>query len=152
MKKYFSQSKTFALKGKDLKRDWWLVDVSKTSTKNLGRLATQIARTLRGKNKPTFSANLDCGDNVILINADQIQVTGDKADQKLYYRHTGYIGHLKSRTYKEEFERDPCFVIRKAVHGMITRSALRNHIMRHFYTYAGDVHPHLGQTPKNMEI
>ena len=111
-----------------------------------------IARTLRGKDKPNFTPNLDCGDNVVLINADKIEVTGDKENQKLYYWHTGYMGHLRSRTYKDQFQKDCTFIIKEAVKGMITRTTLRRYIMRHFYVYPGNEHPHTGQNPKLMEI
>lgn len=144
--------KTFHLKQGEIQKKWWLVDVSRANTKILGRLATKIAVVLRGKHKPTYTPHLDCGDNVILINAEKIQLTGEKKTQKLYYRHSGYLGHLRSRTFEEQFKKDPELVVKEAVKGMIRRTTLRRYIMKHLYVYAGDVHPHSGQNPELMEI
>ncbi len=144
--------KTFSEKGKNIKKDWWIVDVSKCETKILGRLASKIAFVLKGKHKTTFTPNLDCGDNVILINADQIELTGDKKNQKIYYRHSGYMSGLKQRTFSEQYAKNPRFVVEEAVKGMLTRTTLRRYIMKHFYVYTGSEHPHIGQNPKAMEI
>lgn len=144
--------KTFSLKGKDIKKKWWLVDVEKANTKILGRIATKIAFILRGKHKPDYTPHLDCGDNVILINADKIQLTGNKLNDKLYYRHSGYMGGLKTRTFSEQYEKNPRFVVESAIKGMLRRNTLRRYIMKHFYVYTGSEHPHIGQQPELVEI
>jgi large subunit ribosomal protein L13 len=143
--------KTFHLKGKEIQKKWWLIDIKKSNTNILGRLATKIAVLLRGKHKADYTPHLDCGDNVILINAEHIKVSGQKTEQKIYYRHSGYFGHLKSRTYSEQFEKDPTFVIKEAVKGMIRRNTLRRYILKHFYVYTGENHPHNGQNPELIE-
>lgn len=143
---------TFSAKGKDIKRKWWLIDVSKSNVRTLGRIASISAFILRGKHKPDYTPNLDCGDNIVLINADSIELTGKKKDQKLYYRHSGYMGGLKSRTFKEQYELNHRLVVKEAVKGMITRSALRQYIMRKFYVYKGSEHPHMAQNPELMVI
>ena len=118
----------------------------------LGRLATQIANTLRGKHKPEFTPHCDVGDFVVIVNAERITVTGKKMDEKRYYRHSGYPGGLRSRTLAEMLERRPEEVIRKAVKGMLPRSRLGRAQLRKLKVYAGPDHPHAAQKPEPMEV
>lgn len=144
--------KTFSEKGKNLQKDWLLVDVNTCSTKILGRIATKIAFFLKGKHKTTYTPHLDCGDNVIIINSDKFEVSGNKEEQKIYYTHSGYMGGLKERTYSQQKEKNPRLIIYKAIRGMLPRTTLRKHIMRHLFIYTGQEHPHGAQMPKLVEI
>jgi large subunit ribosomal protein L13 len=128
---------------------WYVVDAE---GKTLGRLATQIAETLRGKNKPRYTPHVDTGDFVIVVNAEKIHVTGQKLDQKLVYRHSGFPGGLKTRTLREQLERRPTEVIRKAVKGMLPRNKLAAAQLTKLKVYAGPEHPHAAQAPKNLEL
>ncbi len=130
-------------------RNWLVVDAT---GQTLGRLATQIADTLRGKNKPEFTPHCDVGDFVIVVNAERIAVTGKKMEEKRYYRHSGYPGGLKSRTLAEMLERRPEEVIRKAVKGMLPRTRLGRAQLRKLKVYAGPEHPHAAQKPEPMEV
>ena len=130
-------------------RNWVVVDAA---GQTLGRLATQIADTLRGKNKPEFTPHCDVGDFVIVVNAERIAVTGKKMEEKRYYRHSGYPGGLKSRTLAEMLERRPEEVIRKAVKGMLPRNRLGRAQLRKLKVYAGPDHPHAAQKPEPMEV
>ncbi|MEA2474757.1 MAG: large subunit ribosomal protein [Thermoleophilaceae bacterium] len=130
-------------------RNWVVVDATGLT---LGRLATQIANTLRGKNKPEFTPHCDVGDFVVVVNAERIAVTGKKLDEKRYYRHSGYPGGLRSRTLSEMLERRPEEVIRKAVKGMLPRSRLGRAQLRKLKVYAGPDHPHAAQKPEPMEV
>jgi large subunit ribosomal protein L13 len=130
-------------------RNWVVVDATGLT---LGRLATQIANTLRGKNKPEFTPHCDVGDFVVVVNAERIAVTGKKLDEKRYYRHSGYPGGLRSRTLSEMLERRPEEVIRKAVRGMLPRSRLGRAQLRKLKVYAGPDHPHAAQKPEPMEV
>lgn len=141
--------KTFVATPTTRSRDWLVVDAE---GKTLGRLATRVADALRGKRKPEYTPHIDTGDFVIVINADKIKVTGDKLREKIYYRHTGYPGGLRSRTLSEMLERRPEEVIRLAVKGMLPRTRLGRAQLRKLKVYAGDQHPHAAQTPKPMEI
>lgn len=143
--------KTSVLKKDQIKKNWWLIDLGKT-TLPLGRIATQVANLIRGKNKPNFSPTLNCGDYVVIINSTSMRVTGNKLEQKKYYRHSGYFGGLKERTFKEQFDLDPNFIFREAVKGMLTRNTIRRYLMRNLFVYEGDEHPHLAQQPTHMEI
>ena len=118
----------------------------------LGRLATQIAETLRGKNKPQYTPHVDTGDFVVVVNCEKITVTGQKLDQKMYHRHSGYPGGLRSRTLREQLERRPTEVIRKAVKGMLPRNKLAAAQLTKLKVYAGPEHPHEAQAPKNLEL
>ena len=140
---------TFTAKPGETKREWYLVDAE---GKTLGRLATQIADTLRGKGKPVYTPHVDTGDFVIVINAEKIQVTGQKLDQKMYHRHSGYPGGLRSRTLREQLERRPTEVLRKAVKGMLPRNLLARQQITKLKIYAGPVHPHDAQAPKQLEV
>ena len=130
-------------------RNWVLVDANGLT---LGRLATQIANALRGKNKPEYTPHVDTGDFVVVINAEKISVTGDKRAQKRYYRHSGYPGGIKSRTLQEMLDRRPEEVIRIAVKGMLPRNRLARKQITKLKVYAGPDHPHVAQKPEPMEI
>ena len=141
--------KTFTAKNETVQRDWYVVDAE---GKTLGRLATQIADTLRGKGKPTYTPHVDTGDFVVVVNAEKIAVTGSKLDTKIYYRHTGYPGGIKQRTLREQLERRPTEVIRKAVKGMLPKNKLASAQLNKLKVYAGPNHPHAAQAPKSMEL
>jgi large subunit ribosomal protein L13 len=140
--------KTYVAKPSDRQRDWLLVDAR---GQTLGRLATQIADMLRGKRKPQYTPHIDTGDFVVVINAEQIHVTGDKRAAKLYHRHSGYPGGLRSRTLEEMLARRPEEVIRLAVKGMLPRNRLARHQLRKLKIYAGPDHPHQAQQPRAVE-
>ena len=135
--------KTYTTKASDIERQWHVIDAS---DKILGRLATQIATLLMGKHKPMFSRNLDTGDFVVVINADKVRVTGNKAKQKIYYRHSGYPGGLKSITLERMMQTYPTRVIEYAVKGMLPHTRLGASMKKKLRVYAGDTHPHLAQT------
>ena len=137
--------KTYSVKVSEIKRDWHVIDAT---DQVLGRLATRAARLLMGKHKPIFSRNLDVGDYVVIINADKVRVTGDKAKQKVYYRHSGYPGGLKSITYDKLMQTNPTRVIEHAVKGMLPHTRLGASIMKKLKVYVGDTHPHLAQTKR----
>jgi large subunit ribosomal protein L13 len=141
--------KTYSAKPGEVARDWYLVDAE---GKTLGRLATQIADTLRGKRKPQFTPHVDTGDFVIVVNADKIAVTGNKLDQKMYHRHSGYPGGLRSRTLREQLDRRPTEVIRKAVRGMLPKNKLARRQIVKLKVYAGPEHPHESQNPKPLDL
>jgi large subunit ribosomal protein L13 len=140
--------KTYVATPADRQRDWWVVDAE---GKTLGRLATQIADALRGKRKPVYTPHVDTGDFVIVVNAAKIAVTGKKRTDKVYYRHSGYPGGIRSRTLGEMLERRPEEVIRKAVKGMLPRNRLARQQITKLKVYAGPEHPHQAQQPKSME-
>jgi large subunit ribosomal protein L13 len=139
--------KTWTAKAEDVERAWYVVDAE---GQTLGRLATRIADTLRGKGKPTYTPHVDSGDFVIVVNADKIQVTGNKLDQKRYYRHSGYPGGLRSRTLREQLERRPTEVIRTAVKGMLPKNRLASRQITKLKVYAGPEHPHTAQNPTEL--
>jgi len=141
--------KTYVATPENRQRDWYVVDAE---GKTLGRLATQIADALRGKRKPDYTPHCDTGDFVIVVNAARIRVTGNKRTDKVYYRHTGYPGAIRSRTLGEELERRPEEVIRKAVRGMLPKNRLARQQIAKLKVYAGAEHPHAAQQPKPMEI
>jgi large subunit ribosomal protein L13 len=142
-------TKTFVATPENRQRDWYVVDAE---GKTLGRLATQIADILRGKRKPEYTPHCDTGDFVVVINAEKIRVTGKKMEQKLYWRHSGYPGGIRSRTLAEMLERQPEEVMRKAVKGMLPRNKLGRAQLRKLKIYAGTDHPHTAQQPKTIEI
>jgi large subunit ribosomal protein L13 len=135
--------KTYSTKASEIKREWHLIDAS---DKILGKLATQVANLLMGKHKPVFTRNLDTGDYVVVINAEKIRVTGNKAKQKLYYRHSGYPGGLKSESLEKMLETHPTRVIEHAVKGMLPHNRLGAQMIKKLRVYTGDVHPHQAQT------
>jgi large subunit ribosomal protein L13 len=140
--------KTYVAKPSDRQRDWLIVDAT---GQTLGRLATQIADALRGKRKPTYTPHIDTGDFVVVINAEKISVSGNKRADKLYHRHSGYPGGLKTRTLGEMLERRPEEVIRIAVKGMLPRNRLARKQLTKLKVYAGPDHPHVAQKPQPME-
>lgn len=141
--------KTYTPKQDDIRREWFVIDAK---DQTLGRLATQVAVLLRGKHKPIYAPHMDVGDFVIIINADKIRVTGNKLDQKVYYRHSGYPGGIKSRTLREQLNRFPDRVIRTAVRGMLPKNSLGRHMIKKLKVYAGDKHPHQAQQPRVYEL
>jgi large subunit ribosomal protein L13 len=141
--------KTYTAKKGEIAREWYLVDAD---GQTLGRLATRIADTLRGKNKPEYTPHVDTGDFVIVVNAEKIQVTGNKLDQKRYYRHSGYPGGLRSRTLREQLDRRPTEVLRTAVKGMLPKNRLARQQITKLKIYAGPEHPHEAQAPKPMKL
>jgi large subunit ribosomal protein L13 len=140
---------TYQAKPSDRERNWVVIDAE---GKTLGRLATQIADLLRGKRKPTYTPHVDVGDFVVVVNADKIVVTGNKLEQKRYWRHSGYPGGIRSRTLAEQLERRPEEVIRKAVKGMLPRNRLARQQLRKLKVYAGPDHPHAAQKPEPLEV
>jgi large subunit ribosomal protein L13 len=141
--------KTYNPKPGEIQRDWLIVDAE---GKTLGRLATQIAERLRGKNKPQFAPHVDTGDFVVVINAEKIAVTGKKLEQKIYYKHSGYPGGLRERTLREQLNRQPTEVLRKAVKGMLPRNRLGRAQLTKLKIYAGPEHPHEAQAPTTLEV
>jgi large subunit ribosomal protein L13 len=141
--------KTYNPKPGEIQRDWLIVDAE---GKTLGRLATQTAERLRGKNKPQFAPHVDIGDFVVVINAEKITVTGNKLEQKIYYKHSGYPGGLRERTLKEQLNRQPTEVLRKAVKGMLPRNRLGRAQLTKLKIYAGPEHPHEAQAPTPLEV
>ena len=140
--------KTYSAKPGEIAREWYVVDAE---GQTLGRLATQIADTLRGKNKAAYTPHVDTGDFVVVVNAEKIRVTGKKMEQKRYWRHSGYPGGIKSRTLAEMLDRRPEEVIRKAVKGMLPRNRLARKQLTKLKVYAGPDHPHAAQKPQPME-
>ena len=141
--------KTYVATPVERDRNWFVVDAT---GKTLGRLATQLADTLRGKRKPEYTPHCDVGDFVIVVNAEKITVTGNKLADKRYYRHSGYPGGLRSRTLQEMLDRRPEEVIRKAVRGMMPRNRLARKQLTKLKVYAGPDHPHAAQKPEPMEV
>jgi len=139
---------TYSAKNSDNKGKWWFVDAK---DQILGRLATRIASRLRGKHNPLFTPHVDTGDWVVVINADKIVLTGKKMEKKNYYRHSGYIGGLKTTTAKELIEKSPEDLIRFAVKGMLPKNKLGRKLFKKLKVYAGDKHPHEAQMPEIME-
>jgi large subunit ribosomal protein L13 len=141
--------RTYQATPQDRERNWYVVDAE---GKTLGRLATQIADVLRGKRKPTYTPHVDVGDFVIVVNAEKIVVTGNKLEDKLYWRHSGYPGGIKSQTLGDLLERRPEEVIRRAVKGMLPRNRLARAQLRKLKVYAGPEHPHQAQKPEQLDI
>jgi large subunit ribosomal protein L13 len=139
--------KTWNAKTHEVERRWYVVDAE---GQTLGRLATRIADTLRGKRKPEYTPHVDTGDFVVVVNADKITVTGKKLEQKIYYRHSGYPGGLRERTLAQELERRPTEVLRKAVKGMLPRNRLARQQITKLKIYAGPEHPHQPQNPEPL--
>ena len=141
--------KTYNAKPGEITREWYLVDAE---GKTLGRLATRIADTLRGKGKPQYTPHVDTGDFVVVVNAEKIAVTGNKLDQKQYYRHSGYPGGLRTRTLREQLDRRPTEVLRVAVKGMLPKNRLAAKQLNKLKIYAGPEHPHDAQAPKPLDL
>jgi len=141
--------KTYSAKPNEIEREWYVVDAT---GKTLGRLASEIAKILRGKHKPIYTPHVDCGDFVIVVNADKIRVTGRKLDQKIYYRHSGYPGGLKSIPLRDQLARHPERVIQLAVRGMLPKNRLGRRMIKKLKVYASPEHPHQAQQPKPLEL
>ena len=141
--------KTFTATPSTIKREWCVIDAT---DKTLGRLATELARRLRGKHKPEFTPNMDTGDHMVVINAEKVKVTGNKLEDKMYYRHTGYIGNLKSINLGKLLEQHPERVIENAVKGMLPKNPLGRAMYRKLHVYAGPNHPHEAQQPTQLEL
>ncbi|HLA81151.1 MAG TPA: 50S ribosomal protein L13 [Thermoleophilia bacterium] len=139
--------KTYSAKPGEVQRNWWVVDAD---GKNLGRLASEIAVVLRGKNKPRYTPHVDTGDFVVVVNAEKVAVTGNKLTGKVYYRHSGYPGGLKSRTLGQMLERRPTEVLRKAVKGMLPKNRLAAQQLGKLKIYVGPKHPHAAQRPEEL--
>jgi large subunit ribosomal protein L13 len=141
--------KTYSAKKGDLEQRWYVVDAD---GQTLGRLATRIADTLRGKRKPQYTPHVDSGDFVVVVNAEKVRVTGAKLEQKRYYRHSGYPGGLRSRTLAEQLDRRPTEVLRSAVKGMLPRNRLARRQITKLKIYAGPNHPHEAQAPEPLPL
>lgn len=141
--------KTYMAKPAEVERKWYVVDATDMV---LGRLASQVAMVLRGKNKPTFTPNVDTGDNVIIINADKVRLTGKKLEKKYYRYHTGYIGGLKEVQYKKLMAEKPEFVVYKAVKGMLPKNAIGRTMIKKLHVYAGNEHNHQAQQPVELKF
>lgn len=140
---------TVSTKPADVRRDWYLIDAS---GKTLGRLATEVARRLRGKHKPEYTPHVDTGDFIIIVNAEKVAVTGNKLKDKMYYQHTGYIGNMKSINLEDLLAKAPERVIQQAVKGMMPRNPLGRAMLGKLKVYAGGEHKHQAQQPKALEI
>jgi len=141
--------KTYSAKKGDVERSWYLVDAE---GKVLGRLATEVAKILRGKNKPRFTPHVDTGDFVVIINAGKVKVTGQKMTDKIYYHHTGYLGGLKSLTFRQMMEKSPEEVVRHAIWGMLPKTKLGKRLITKLKIYAGKDHPHAAQMPQELKV
>ncbi|MGH2537906.1 MAG: 50S ribosomal protein L13 [Candidatus Promineifilaceae bacterium] len=141
--------KSYMPKPADIERAWYVVDAE---GQTLGRLASRIASLLRGKHKPTFTPSLDCGDFVVVINADKIRVTGRRLDQKKYYHHSGYAGGLSEVTLRKQLETHPTRALEAAVRGMLPKNRLGRQVLKKMKIYAGDKHPHQAQMPVPLEV
>jgi len=139
---------TYMANDQSVERNWYLIDAK---DKTLGRLATEIARRLRGKHKPTYTPHVDTGDHIVVINAEKIKVTGNKADGKIYYRHSGYTGSMKEESFAKLQARQPERVLEIAVKGMLPKGPLGRQMYRKLKVYAGNEHPHAAQQPVHLE-
>ena len=141
--------KTFSAKADEIQREWFIIDAEDVI---LGRMATEIAKRLRGKHKPEFTPHVDTGDYIVVINAEKVAVTGNKMKQKTYYKHTGYVGNLKSITLEKQLIKHPELVIETAVKGMLPKNSLGRTMYRKLKVYAGSEHPHEAQQPIKVEV
>jgi len=141
--------KSYMARPLEVERKWYVVDAE---GKHLGRLATEIVRVLRGKNKPQYTPHVDVGDFVVVVNADRVAVTGRKAEQRIYRRHSGYPGGMKEISYEQMLARKPTEVLRKAVYGMMPKTRLARKQFKKLKIYAGSEHPHSAQDPQTLEV
>ncbi|WP_420625443.1 50S ribosomal protein L13 [Candidatus Poriferisodalis sp.] len=141
--------RTYAPKASEIERAWFVVDAEGMV---LGRMATEVARILRGKHKPTFAPYIDCGDHVVVVNADKVVLTGDKATQKLVHRHSGYPGGLRSEKYGDLLARRPADAVRRSIRGMLPHTRLGRAQLRKLKVYAGPDHPHAAQQPQPLQL
>ena len=140
---------TYMQKKEEVVRNWYVLDAEGV---NLGRLATKAAHVLRGKHKPTFTPHVDCGDNIIIINASKVNLTGNKLDDKIYYNHSGYTGGLRERTAREMKENYPVEMVERAVKGMLPNGRLGRQMYKKLFVYAGENHPHAAQQPVELKV
>ena len=141
--------KTLSIRKEDVQKKWFLVDAS---NQNLGRMCSVIAKILRGKHKPSFTPHVDCGDNIVVINAEKINLTGNKWENKSYISHSGYPGGQKIKTAKQVFDKSPSILIEKAVKGMLPKNPLGRTMYKKLKVYTGESHPHTAQQPQILEI
>jgi large subunit ribosomal protein L13 len=141
--------KSYMARPQEVERKWYVIDAE---GRTLGRLATEIAKILRGKNKPQYTPHVDVGDFVVVINAERVVVTGKKSEQKVYRRHSGYPGGMKETSYERMMERKPTEILRKAVYGMMPKTRLARQQFRKLKIYAGPEHPHAAQNPQRLEV
>lgn len=141
--------KTYSVRAKDIHREWFVVDAT---DKVLGRLATEVARRLRGKHKPEYTPHIDTGDHIVVVNADKIRVTGVKMEQKVYHRHTGYPGGIRSTVLKDLLAEQPERVVETAVKGMLPKNPLGRAMFKKLHVYAGATHKHEAQQPTPLEV
>lgn len=141
--------KTYSAKPKDIRRDWFVIDAT---DKVLGRLASEVARRLRGKHKPEYTPHMDTGDHIVVVNAEKIRVTGNKLNDKIYYRHTGYPGGIRSVVLKDQLANRPERVIETAVKGMLPKNPLGRAMFKKLHVYAGTEHRHQSQQPTPLEV
>jgi len=141
--------KTFSAKPAEVKRDWYVIDAA---DKTLGRMATEIARRLRGKHKPEYTPHVDTGDYIVVVNAEKVKVTGNKVSDKMYYRHTGYPGGIRSKSFGKMIDSTPERLIEIAVKGMLPKNCLGRAMIKKLKVYAGSVHRHDAQQPKVLEL
>jgi large subunit ribosomal protein L13 len=141
--------KTYHAPVKEIERKWFVVDAE---DKVLGRLASEIATRLRGKHKPNFSPHMDVGDFVVVVNADKVKLTGNKLDDKVYYRHSGYMGGITAMTAKEVLEKKPTELLKMAVRGMLSKNTLGRKQLKKLKIYTGNEHPHAAQQPEKLEL
>lgn len=140
---------SYMQKKEDVIRNWYVIDAEGVS---LGRLAAKVSNVLQGKHKPTYTPHVDCGDNVIVINAEKVVLTGNKLDDKIYYNHSGYTGGLRERTAREMVENYPVEMIERAVKGMLPKTRLGRQMYKKLFVYAGSEHPHVAQKPEQMRV
>ena len=140
---------TYMQKKEEVVRNWYVIDAEGV---NLGRLASKAAHILRGKHKPTFTPHVDCGDNIIIVNASKVNLTGNKLNDKIYYNHSGYTGGLRERTAKEMKEKYPVEMVERAIKGMLPKGRLGRQMYKKLHVYAGSEHPHAAQMPKTVEV
>ena len=140
---------SYMQKKEEVVRNWYVIDAEGIS---LGRLAAKVSNVLQGKHKPTYTPHVDCGDNVIVVNAEKVNLTGNKLNDKMYYNHSGYTGGLRERTAKEMIENYPVEMIERAVKGMLPKTRLGRQMYKKLFVYAGSEHPHAAQQPQNMEV
>lgn len=141
--------KTYTAKTGEVEKKWYLIDVE---DKVLGRVASKVASILRGKNKPNYTPSIDMGDNIIIINADKIRLTGAKQFKKVYYKHSGYPGGLKETGFLDMMKKEPTFAMRNAIKGMLPKNRLGRRQLLHVKIYAGKNHPHEAQKPEKLEL
>lgn len=140
---------TYMQKKEEVVRNWYVIDAE---DQNLGRVATKVAHILRGKNKPTYTPHIDCGDYVIIVNASKVNLTGNKLDDKIYYNHSGYTGGLRERTARTMRDNYPVEMMERAVKGMLPKGRLGRQMYRKLFVYAGEEHPHKAQQPVELKL